>query len=257
MEVALRWYGSEQVDEAVTWIWEPHVDPFARCNIWLVRGRDADLLVDSGTGLRPLRPEIARTARPLVALATHAHFDHVGCLHEFVDRRCHVAEADALVDMPDERTLAHEFRALPEPVTALPGPDWRPAHHALMPAPPTSRLEDGDVIDLGDRSFTVLHLPGHSPGSIAQFDERSGTMFSGDALYDGELLDALPDSDQDRYMETMDRLSALSISTGHGGHGPSYDERRKRVLIQDHREARRSMGCPAAEHGRSRPVRVS
>ena len=47
---------------------------------------------------------------------------------------------------------------------------------------------------LRGRVFSVLHLPGHSPGSLGLFDETDGLLFSGDALYEGELYDGLPDS---------------------------------------------------------------
>jgi glyoxylase-like metal-dependent hydrolase (beta-lactamase superfamily II) len=50
------------------------------------------------------------------------------------------------------------------------------------------------VIDLCDRVFEVLHLPGHSPGSIGLWERQTGTLFSGDAIYDGPLLDELRDS---------------------------------------------------------------
>jgi glyoxylase-like metal-dependent hydrolase (beta-lactamase superfamily II) len=53
---------------------------------------------------------------------------------------------------------------------------------------------EGDEVDLGDRCFEVIHLPGHSPGSIGLWEESSGTLFSGDAIYDGPLLDELPES---------------------------------------------------------------
>ena len=42
----------------------------------------------------------------------------------------------------------------------------------------------------------MLHLPGHSPDSIALLDERDGVFFSGDAIYDERLIDDLPDSDR-------------------------------------------------------------
>ena len=47
------------------------------------------------------------------------------------------------------------------------------------------------MVDIGNRHFEVLHLPGHSPGSIGLWEEASGTLFSGDAVYDGPLLDEL------------------------------------------------------------------
>jgi glyoxylase-like metal-dependent hydrolase (beta-lactamase superfamily II) len=87
-------------------------------------------------------------------------------------------------------------------------------------------LDEGDVIDLGDRAFEVLHLPGHSPGSIGLWDAVSGTLFSGDAVYDGPLLDEIDGSDIDDYLATMERLRELPVTVVHGGHEPSFDRRR-------------------------------
>jgi glyoxylase-like metal-dependent hydrolase (beta-lactamase superfamily II) len=54
-----------------------------------------------------------------------------------------------------------------------------------QPCAQVSEIDEGDVIDLGDRAFEVLHLPGHSPGSIGLWDSSAGVLFSGDAIYDG------------------------------------------------------------------------
>ena len=78
--------------------------------------------------------------------------------------------------------------------------------YCVLPAPATRTVEEGDVIDLGDRRFEVLHLPGHSPGSIGLWEAESGVLFSGDAIYDGPLLDELPGSDIPIYVATMKRL---------------------------------------------------
>jgi glyoxylase-like metal-dependent hydrolase (beta-lactamase superfamily II) len=80
----------------------------------------------------------------------------------------------------------------------------------------------------------VLHLPGHSPDSIALFDEQDGTFFSGDAIYDDRLLDDLPDSDRAAYRRTMQRLLDLPISVGHGGHGPSFSRQRMIEIAADY-----------------------
>jgi glyoxylase-like metal-dependent hydrolase (beta-lactamase superfamily II) len=88
MDVAERWCECREVNDAICLLRESHVHSFARCNIWLVRGSDRHLLIDSGTGLFPLKPVLpAVDGRPLIALATHVHFDHIGALHEFSDRR--------------------------------------------------------------------------------------------------------------------------------------------------------------------------
>jgi glyoxylase-like metal-dependent hydrolase (beta-lactamase superfamily II) len=87
-------------------------------------------------------------------------------------------------------------------------------------------LDDGDGVDLGDRAFEVLHLPGHSPGSIGLWEEATGTLFSGDAVYDGPLLDQLDGSDVDAYLSTMRRLRDLPVAVVHGGHEPSFGRER-------------------------------
>lgn len=102
--------------------------------------------------------------------------------------------------------------------------------YRIIPAPLTELLDEGDVVDLGNRKFTVLHLPGHSPGSIALLDGHNGEFFSADAMYDGGIVDDVPTSDVDAYLRTMKRLSELDIAIGHGGHGPSYDRKRMREI---------------------------
>ena len=90
------------------------------------------------------------------------------------------------------------------------------------------------MVDLGDRQFRVLHLPGHSPDSIALFDEADGLFFSGDAIYDDMLIDGLPDSDRAAYRRTMQRLLDLPIRIGHGGHGPDFSGPRMIEIATDY-----------------------
>ena len=93
LPVAARWFSRRDAGDGVTWITEPHVHPLIRCNVWHVRGRERDLLVDTGLGVSSLREEIQDLAgRPLTAIATHVHYDHAGSLHEFEDRRIHASE---------------------------------------------------------------------------------------------------------------------------------------------------------------------
>jgi glyoxylase-like metal-dependent hydrolase (beta-lactamase superfamily II) len=92
----------------------------------------------------------------------------------------------------------------------------------IGPAPATRVLDDGDIVDCGDRSFEVLHLPGHSPGSIGLWEAATGVLFSGDAVYDGPLLDELEGSDTDDYVATMRRLRELPVTVVHGGHEASF-----------------------------------
>ncbi len=248
LPLAEEWFSREAVGDGVTLIGEPHVDSLIRCNIWHVRGSERDLLVDAGLGLAPLG---SLFDRPVVAVATHAHFDHVGGFHEFDERFVHPAEAGDLVRPAGyslfPRGLGEAFwdyltgagydldTAL---LDALPHSGFDPAAYAVEPAPATGLLEEGDGIDLGDRSLRVLHLPGHSPGSIGLFEEASGILFSGDAVYDGPLFDFLSDSHIGDYMDTMHRLRALPVRVVHGGHDPSMDRARMIEIIDAYLESR-------------------
>jgi glyoxylase-like metal-dependent hydrolase (beta-lactamase superfamily II) len=236
------WFARERVGEGIWHLWEPFADPFVRCNIWFVRGRDRALLVDTGLGVASLL-EAARDLfeQPTLALATHYHFDHTGSLHEFTERLAHRAGVAYLAtpgaiggslrrDAFDAASL-EPYRAagydLPEDLLAAwPTPGFDPDAYEVRPCAPTRVLDDGDVIELGDRAFDVMHLPGHSPDSIGLFEAATGTLFSGDAVYDGPLLDGSPDSDVGAYVATMERLRALPVEVVHGGHEASFGRER-------------------------------
>lgn len=48
-------------------------------------------------------------------------------------------------------------------------------------------LKDGDTVKIGDGTLRVLHVPGHSPGSIALYDKEGGWVISGDTLFEGSI----------------------------------------------------------------------
>ena len=240
LPVADPWFVQQRIDDGITLVTEPHVHPLLRCNVWHVRGRDRDLVVDTALGLSPLRRVVERELdAPLLAVATHTHGDHTGGLHEFDERAVHRAEAARLEGTTGTTLDATQFSEnvvgpyrdggfeIPDLlVDAVPPGGLASAEVEIAPVPVTRMLDEGDVIDLGDRAFEVLHLPGHSPGSIGLWDAASGVLFSGDAVYDAPLLDRLDGSDIDDYVATMERLRELPVTVVHAGHEPSFDRRR-------------------------------
>ena len=227
------WWRVRPVGDGVTWIDEPHVREFYRCNVWHVRGRDRDMLVDSGMGVVSLRDWVPMvTERPLEAVASHTHFDHVGCHHEFPCRSCHGAEAHLLRAPTRENTFADKY-VTDDIFTALPPEPYQSSTYAVPAAPATRLLWDGDVVDLGDRQFEVIHTPGHSPGGIALWEAATGVLFSGDIVYDGELIEGTSPQEQAQYFASMERLLALPVRVVHGGHFPSYSGDRHHAIIRD------------------------
>ncbi len=235
---AERWYRVRRLGDGVTWIDEPFIREFYRCNIWHVRGRDRDMLVDSGMGVVSLREHVPLvTEKPCLAVASHTHFDHIGGHHEFAERLVHAAEADILARPTRAGTLADPY-VTDEIFEALPPEPYVSAEYRVTGAPATRILEDGAVIDLGDRRFEVIHTPGHSPGGIALFERETGILFSGDIVYDGPLIEDTYHSDAADYLASMKRLLDLPVRIVHGGHFPSYDGARHREIVRKWLEAR-------------------
>jgi glyoxylase-like metal-dependent hydrolase (beta-lactamase superfamily II) len=234
----MDWYQTRELELGVFVTLEPAVDAMFRAAMVTVRGRDRDLQFDFGCGLLPLRPGLPLTDKPVLAVASHAHVDHIGGFAEFGDRLGHAAETFAFAGLPGVETFADEFRDWPGVVSALPVPGWTMSDWTLRPAPLTGTLAEGDRIDLGDRSFTVLHLPGHSPGGIGLLDESEGLLLSGDAIYDDEILDDLTGGSIPDYLRTMARLSRLECRLVIGGHGPEMTQARMMEIAGDYLKRR-------------------
>ncbi|GAB2178839.1 MBL fold metallo-hydrolase [Dongia sp. agr-C8] len=229
------WYESRTLGDGVTWIFEPHIKEYYRCNIWHVRGRDHDLLIDSGMGVVSLREQIPLvTERPLLAVASHTHFDHIGTHHEFAERAVHPDEAEILAHPTRANTVADKYVANNDIFTQLPPGDWQPLRYDIPPAPATTLLPEGSVVDTGDRSFEVFHLPGHSPGSIALYEKATEILFAGDVVYDGPLAyDEENAGEMRQYVASMKRLLGLPVRLVHGGHYPSFGRERMQAIIRD------------------------
>lgn len=238
------WFTQVEVSPDVTRVTEPHVDELLSANLWWLRGTDRDIVIDTGLGVVALRQAIPDLfAREPLALLTHAHLDHVGGASEFTDRAAHPAEAEVLAagvpaslygaELYDKLGIDAAGEPVPDLlIDVLPDPDYDPSAYRVPPMALSRALDDGDRVDLGGRELTVLHLPGHTPGSIALFEERTGTLYSGDVVYEGWLIDTLPNSDVAAYRRSMEFLTDLDVAVVHPGHGDSFDRTRLRQLAR-------------------------
>jgi glyoxylase-like metal-dependent hydrolase (beta-lactamase superfamily II) len=233
MPVASEWFTVDDAGDGIARLTEPYVRGLIRSNVYVVTSRGESLVVDTGCGIVPLRPYLPATPTEPAVVATHAHFDHVGGFHEFSTRMIHEAEAVSVAEPDPMATLAparypplRELFGSVAPdylLTAHPGPDFDRDAFRRRPARPTRVLADGDRIDVGDRRFDVLHLPGHSPGSICLYERETATLLSGDVLYDDVLIDdVLPGTSRSRYVESMTKILAMEIGRVLPGHGDPF-----------------------------------
>ena len=232
-------FSVEKVHDGVFMLREVFYESLNQANIWLVQGSSSDLVIDTGIGLWDLpgflRQQGLIGEKPVQAVATHMHYDHSGGLHQFEKFSIHSLEADA-IRKGNQYDIARVF--LKGDVIAVPPSEgWKISDYRVEAAEPSTVLEEGHVFDLGDRSLRVLHFPGHTPGSIGLIDERARILFSGDTVYyPGPLIDWLPQSDVNAYIQTFKRLQDVSnhVDIVFTGHGDPFDSKRLHQLASDY-----------------------
>ena len=189
---------------------------------FLVEGRDKALLIDTMTGLRGLPAFVATlTDLPVEVALTHGHMDHAGGVFEF--GRCYIHLAD--IPMLDGRTL-------PARVGYVRGqlpPGEAPEASAFVPDGPVEfvPLKAGDKLDLGGRALEVLHVPGHTRGSLCYLDTASGDFFAGDACNNNTLLMMDVSATIEEYLEALLALKERQgdIRRFYLFHGPSLQDK--------------------------------
>lgn len=242
------WFETRPTDGRITGIREAKIKPNFRANMWFVEGRDLNMLVDSGFGLASLRENIEIfSEKPIIAVATHSHCDHIGGHYEFAQTAIHAAEADILRYPTNDNTVAKGYvsRAM-----FIEPDDWEsfdPDSYSIQGVEPTRLLADGDIVDLGNRAFEVIHVPGHSPGGIALLENSTGILFSGDMVHAGPSgigRYALYHSDNEAWLTSVERLLGLPVKTVHAGHFESFGADRYRQILEEYLERRANPDFP-------------
>jgi glyoxylase-like metal-dependent hydrolase (beta-lactamase superfamily II) len=166
-------------------------------NIYIfIKGGEVSL-VDAGSGISPNRiaPQLEQldlTIESIVKVVlTHGHIDHIGGLAEISKHAkprvlIHERDSDALRSVGIEKL---DF------------------------------LKDGDVIQLGTRTLTVLHTPGHTSGGICLHDNEM--ILSGDTVFPGGYLGRadLPSGSWQELVDSLERLARLDVRIMLPGHG--------------------------------------
>lgn len=168
------------------------IDEFDCGNIFVVVGEERALLLDMGTGIGDLKWLIENriTDKPYEVAATHNHGDHIGGAGWFDNIWLH--PADMGWNTGDTRP-SREFRS--DYARLIQNREGK--HYAYdpdkdiraWPKEPSFRpLEDGQKFDLGGRTVTAYHCPGHTPGEMVFIDDKTHTLLCGDACNCNWLL---------------------------------------------------------------------
>lgn len=228
------WFAVRDYGSGVYLISEPgHV------NSYLIVGSERALLFDTGLGIGDISQVVRRiTALPLVVVNSHHHFDHRGG-NQHLDAEqfmCHrsglelygpvsASDLTAYADSAERMFATYSrFRELdkvkfflsPDDLTMRPVPDL--SGWTIPATPPTRGLDHGDTIDLGGRSLTALHTPGHVPDSMCLWEERTGSLFCGDTVLTTTYWAHLPESDVSVFAASLASLAQLPVVTAFVGH---------------------------------------
>jgi glyoxylase-like metal-dependent hydrolase (beta-lactamase superfamily II) len=181
------------------------------------RSREAIAIDTAIPSLAWIRDELAARAWTLrLIVSTHGHWDHTGdnaavAEHTGAEIAVHPLDRDALVN--------------PEPL-------WAPFE--IPPSVPAVELAEGGEVRFGSVRLTILHTPGHTPGSVCLQAVDEGLLFSGDTLFAGGWgrVD-LPGGSAEEIVESLSRLADLEAPTAVlPGHGPATTIGRERPWLE-------------------------
>ena len=201
------WFTVEQVDQDTCIISEYRHWEETHC--YLLNGTQRSLLIDTGLGICNISEVISQlTDKPITAIATHIHWDHIGGHKYYPDFYAHEAELDWLnggFPQPLEtiRRYVTDRCELPK--------DFHIDEYVFFQGKPTKVLYGGEHIDLGGRMVDVIHTPGHAPGHICFWETERGYLFTGDLAYKGMLTAWFPSTDPDAYLKSIETVAALPV----------------------------------------------
>ena len=165
-------------------------------------------IIDPGDNADEIISNIEKEGlKPKFIINTHAHFDHIGGVkviqdHFKIDFILH--EGDLfLVENASEQATAFGLKPISKPVV-------------------NKNVTNGEKVNLGNKSITVIHTPGHSPGGVCYYSDNN--VFVGDTLFAGSIgRTDLPGGSYDTLINSIkENLFPLGDSTiVYPGHGPS------------------------------------
>ncbi len=202
-----NWFSTKQIDENTFVISEPN--HWEETNCYLLVGKENALLIDTGLGVSDISKEVLKiTNKPVIAVPTHVHWDHIGGLWNFPEFYVHESEKDWIEgNFPLSNEFVRKMLVKDNNLIECINID----DYAVFQGNPKKILIDGDIIDLGNRKIKVLHTPGHSPGHMCFFEEKTGCLFSGDLIYKGTLFANYESTDPEKYLESVQKIAKLSV----------------------------------------------
>lgn len=177
---------------------------------YLLLGSTHDFLIDTGLGIMNIADVVHPLSKhPLIACATHVHWDHIGSHAFFPHIAVHEAEASWL-ELNFPLPLSFVKQQVMQGMLVAPK-SFDINSYQIYKGKPSQILHDFDVISLGNREITVIHTPGHSPGHMCFYERNRSILYTGDLIYQGYLYANYPSTDPQAYLQSLRRLLTLPV----------------------------------------------
>ncbi|MCM1367818.1 MAG: MBL fold metallo-hydrolase [Roseburia sp.] len=198
------WFTIDKIDDTTYAISEYRHPEQTHC--YLLIGSERCLLIDTGLGIGNIYEQVRKlTDKPVTAIATHIHWDHIGGHKYFPDFYAHNAELDWL-----NGKFPLPIQAVKKMVADCDLPEnFDINDYTIFQGTPTKILNGGETIDLGDRQVEAIHTAGHSPGHLCFWEKQRGYLFAGDLIYKGTLFAYYPSTDPEAYLRSLETIAAL------------------------------------------------
>lgn len=203
-----NWFTIENIDKETFVISE--YKHWEKTHCYLLIGSKRAILIDTGLGIANIRQVVdSLTTLPVLVITTHVHWDHIGGHSLFNDVAVHKEEVEWISNKFPLPLEVVKSNLLKEKCDFPKG--FHIEKYGIFQGKPTRVLEDGSLIELGDRRLTVIHTPGHSPGHICLYEAERGYLFSGDLIYSGCLDAFYPSTNPVDFMKSVNKISSLKI----------------------------------------------
>jgi glyoxylase-like metal-dependent hydrolase (beta-lactamase superfamily II) len=171
------------------------------CNVYFILGdwnsiKDVNTLIDVGTNgfiineIEKVHTGVGKRKLDKVLL-THTHYDHIGGLKEIKEKYNPIVYSHSVIKYVDEK------------------------------------IEDKQILHVGDRDFTVIHTPGHSFDSVCYYCEEEAVLFAGDTTIN---IKTLGGSYTEDFVQSLEKLARLRIKRIYHGHDNVIMENAEEII---------------------------
>lgn len=193
-----EWFDVYKIKPYVYALYEPHHRE--EMISYLIIGTKRALLFDTGMGIGNIKQVVGQlTNLPVVVVNSHSHPNHVGDNWRFQE----------IYAIPSAHHTNKAALHASDICGKLPT-GFNLKTYQSKPYHITHYLHDREKIDLGDRTLHVIATKGHSPDSLALYDNQDGILLTGDTFHLGAMHLNRPDANLYDYAQSLDKLAGIS-----------------------------------------------